>query len=145
MANEDSTLVILRIRHMPVKAHNATATVRIQWKRMRLPSIGLAVLLALAGLKPPPAPLCADEDCTMPCCDHDLEQKTVLPDFPCCRTVTAAQPRSPSTTVGRSQPASPAVAVAVAPSTVSAPTTTPIPARHLPAPPLYHRHCALLL
>ena|SRR5579859_4599420 len=124
----------------------------MKWMRRRLiaraTSLALALLMTLAGLRSASAAGCVDDDCDRPCCARDTEQRTVLPILPCCRlSVDQASGRSAPTTVDqeRAHFITPAVAaVASLPGKISSATGRPR-ARHLPAPPLYHRHCALLL
>jgi hypothetical protein len=116
---------------------------------IRAASVVLALVMTLAGLHAASAKSCVDDDCDMPCCDRDADQQTLIPVFPCCRTVSIDQaaPHCASTTVesDRSQLAAPLFPISPAPvATASAEVRSPT-AQHLPAPPLYHRNCALLL
>jgi hypothetical protein len=109
----------------------------------------LALLLGFSSMRHASPRNCVDDDCDMPCCDRDDTKATFVPVLPCCRTIAldqaTAQPLpttfepdgSPFLPLSLDPAPSAVVAIALARST---------PARtHLPAPPLYKRHCALLL
>ena len=103
---------------------------------------------AMAGTRTAAAS-CCDADCDLPCCDRDDAHTTMVPVLPCCHTdsVGRASIHPPTTTVENE--ARPLVSPALVVSSlvaIAAPVSLPSPrARLLPAPPLYHRYCALLL
>ena len=110
----------------------------------------LALLMATAGVRAASAAACADADCEMPCCERDSANTTVVPVLPCCRTVAVDQaaPHPSPTTFEHDRLSLPAPSLLRASSRPAA-RSVASPARFaallLPAPPLYHRHCALLL
>jgi hypothetical protein len=109
----------------------------------------LALLIASCGGVRGAWSCCTDADCDAPCCEKDAHQPTVIPILPCCRVVTLNHTASqPAPTTVENEPAQIGVParmvaplIAVAPSIAAATN----PADRLPAPPFYHRHCALLL
>ena len=116
---------------------------------VRAVSLALALLMTVTWLRAASAAGCADEDCHRPCCDRDADNQTVLPVLPCCRTVTLdqASPSPAPTTVDSDQvPAATPIGAGepLSAFAIEAPIARPSPAP-LFAPPLYHRHCALLL
>ena len=116
---------------------------------LRVATLLLALLLPLTGIRAAAAARCTDQGCDMPCCVHDAGQSTVVPVLPCCRTVALDQgsPHPAPTTIERDRAPAAAPTVAAAPR-VAVAVRVACPARatrFLPAPPLYHRHCALLL
>ena len=110
----------------------------------------LALLLAVAGLRAAPAAACCDADCAQPCCARDAGHASVVPVLPCCRAAAlheaAPHPAPTVLDAAHGAVAAPLVAAAtpaivVAPAIVARATEAP----RLRAPPLYRRHCALLL
>ncbi len=108
----------------------------------------LALLVLLTGIRTAAASCCAD-DCARPCCERDASHSTVVPVLPCCRTVAADQAplHAASTKAERERPPLTAPGFVVTPL-IAVVLRAVAPARGaslLPSPPLYQRHCALLL
>jgi len=115
---------------------------------VRLAALLLALLIPLGAVRASTRS-CASDDCDLPCCDRDPGNQTVLPVLPCCRTVTLDQlaPHAAPTTLERDEALllAPAITTTPAPGPALAISSVAPPSHDLPAPPLYHRHCALLL
>jgi hypothetical protein len=115
---------------------------------VRAATLLLALMMPLVGVRAPVSTCCFD-DCDEPCCRHDAGQTTVTPILPCCHTVAAshATTTAPPTIVdGDPLPlAAPSLIFAPRLAITIAGSSRAPSARHLPAPPLYHQHCALLL
>ena len=106
----------------------------------------LAWVVPLTGIRAAAASCCV-ADCHLPCCDRDDAHSTMVPVLPCCRTEKVASMHPAPTTVENDQaPLLAPTVVAWELALVPMPASLPMPsARMLPAPPLYHQHCALLL
>lgn len=110
----------------------------------------LALLLAAAGLRAAPAAACCEADCAQPCCARDAGHASVVPVLPCCRAAAlheAGPQPAPTVLDGDHAAVAPLLVAAAGPRLVVAPrsllrATSTQPLR---APPLYRRHCALLL
>jgi hypothetical protein len=109
----------------------------------------LALLMPLTAIRVTAASCCVD-GCEQPCCERDVHNSTVRPVLPCCRTVAVThvttQP-TPTTVEQDGSPfASPSIVVTpLGPTVRRTPPVSTLATRLIPAPPLYHRHCALLL
>jgi hypothetical protein len=116
---------------------------------VRAATLALALLIPLTGIRAA-TPSCCVDDCDRPCCEADASNSTARLVLPCCRTIAVDQASThpaPTTVEGDHAPSPapppfvvmPRVAIVVGASVAARAT------RFLPAPPLYHQHCALLL
>jgi hypothetical protein len=108
----------------------------------------LALSMPLTAIRGVAASCCVD-DCDQPCCERDARNRTVLPVLPCCRTVAADQVSTQSTPTTCENDRAPFAASSVVVTPLGAvalqTSVSTRVARLIPAPPLYHQHCALLL
>lgn len=116
---------------------------------VRAATLLLALLVPLAGVRAAAVACCVDSDCDQPCCDRDADNTTVRPVLPCCRAValnqTAAHPTPTTVENDQHPPAVPELVVAPVVALTRSDVSSARSLQHLPAPPLYHQHCALLL